>query len=158
MSDECFTQASSLCQSLWRFSYSSVHSFHLFLTSSASVRSLTFLTFIVPIILWGVPLVALIFLKRSILFTILLFFSNSCSVHLWRLSYLSLLFSRTLHSIGYIFPFLFAFHFSYFLSCFKASSGNPFFFSRLFFLGTVLVTTSHTMLETSNHSYSGFQT
>ena len=106
MSDECFTQASSLSQSLWRFSYSSsVHSCYLFLISSACVRSLTFLSFIVPILLWSVPLVAPIFLKQSILFRILLFSSNSCSVHLWRLSYLSLLFSRTLHSIVHIFHF-----------------------------------------------------
>ena len=101
------TQASSLSQSLSRFSYSSsVHSCYLFLISSASVRSLPFLSFIVPTLLWSVTQVAPIFLKQSILFTILLFSSNSCSVHLWRLSYLSLLFSRTLHSIVYIFLFL----------------------------------------------------
>ena len=77
----------------------------LLLISSASGRSLTLLSFIVPIFAWTVPLVAQIFLKSSILFTILLFSSNSCTVQLWRLSYLSLLFSRGLHSIGYIFPF-----------------------------------------------------
>ena len=109
------TPASSLSRSLWPFLYnSSVHSFHLFLISSASVRSLTFLSFIVPIFAWSVPLVAPIFLKQSIHFTVLLFYSNSFSVHLWRLSYHSLLLSGSLHSIGYIFPFLF----SYFLSCF----------------------------------------
>ena len=38
---------------------------------------------------------------------------HSCAVvHLTRLSYLSLLFLETLHSVGYIFPFLFAFHLS----------------------------------------------
>ena len=36
----------------------------------------------------------------------LLFSSNSCTFHLQRLSYLSLLFSGSLHFIGYIFPFL----------------------------------------------------
>ena len=46
---------------------SSVYSCHLFLISSASVRSIPFLSFIVPIIAWNVPLVSLIFLKRSLL-------------------------------------------------------------------------------------------
>ena len=101
------TQTSSPSRSLWLFFYSSsVHSCQLFLISSASVRSLNFLSFIVPILAWSVPLVAPIFLKQSILLTILLFSSNSCTVHLWRFSNLSLLFSGSLHSIEYIFPFL----------------------------------------------------
>ena len=52
----------------WRcFLYSySVYSCHLFLISSASVRSIPFLSFIVPIFAWHVPLVSLIFLKRSL--------------------------------------------------------------------------------------------
>ena len=49
------------------FLYSSfVYSCHLFLTSSASVRSMPFLPFIVPTFAWNVPLVSLIFLKRSL--------------------------------------------------------------------------------------------
>ena len=58
----------------WRsFLYSSsVHSCHLFLIPSAFVRSLPFLSFIVPIFAWNVLLVSLIFLKRSLLFPILL--------------------------------------------------------------------------------------
>ena len=61
---------------IWRsFLYSSsVYSCHLFLISSASVRSILFLSFIVPIFAWNVPLVSLIFLKR---FPILLFSSIS---------------------------------------------------------------------------------
>ena len=53
---------------LWRaFLYSSsVYSCHLFLKSSASVRSLPFLSFIEPIFAWNVPLISLIFLKRSL--------------------------------------------------------------------------------------------
>ena len=49
---------------LWiSFLYSSsVYSCYLFLTSSASVRSLSFLSFIEPIFAWNVPLVSLIFL------------------------------------------------------------------------------------------------
>ena len=59
----------------WRsFLYSSsVHSCHLFLISSASVRSIPFLSFIEPIFAWKVPLVYLIFSKRSLVFPILLF-------------------------------------------------------------------------------------
>ena len=61
----------------WRsFLYgSSVYSCHLFLISSASVRSIPFLSFIEPIYAWNVPLVSLIFLKRSLVFPILLFSS-----------------------------------------------------------------------------------
>ena len=95
----------------WRsFLYSFyVYSCHLFLTSSASVRSIPFLFFIVPIFAWIGPLVSLIFLKRSLVFlpiVFLYFFFFFCVDHRGRLSYLSLLFFRTLHSNGYIFPFL----------------------------------------------------
>ena len=55
---------------------------------------------------WNVPLVSLLFLKRSLVFPILLFPLFLCIVHLGRLSYLFLLFFGTLHSDGYIFPFL----------------------------------------------------
>ena len=69
---------------LWRsslYSYS-VYSCHLFLISSASVRSIPFLSFIEPIFAWNVPLVSLIFLTRSLVFPILLF--SSISLH-WSL-------------------------------------------------------------------------
>ena len=76
----------------WRsFLYtSSVYSCHLFLITSAYVRSIPFLSFIEPIFAWKVPLVSLIFLKRSLVFPILLF--SSVSLH-WSLrkSFLSLL-------------------------------------------------------------------
>ena len=81
----------SLLSGSWRsFLYSSsIYSCHLFLISSASVRSIPFLSFIVPIFTWNVPLVSLIFLKRSLVFPILLF---SISLHwsLWK-AFLSLL-------------------------------------------------------------------
>ena len=92
----------------WRsFLYSYfVYSWHLFLISSASVRSIPFLSFIEPIFAWSVPLVSLIFLKRSQVFLILLFSLFLC-IDLWgRLSYLFLQFFGTLHSDAYIFPFL----------------------------------------------------
>ena len=91
----------------WRsFLYSfSVYYCLLFLISSASVRSIPFLSFIVLIFAWNVPLVSLIFLKRSLVFPILLF--SSISLH-WTLrkAFLSLLFCGTLHSKDSIFPFL----------------------------------------------------
>ena len=70
----------------WRsFLYSSsVYSYHLFLISSVSVRSIPFLSLIKPIFVWNVPLVSLIFLKRSLAFPILLF--SSISLH-WSLDY-----------------------------------------------------------------------
>ena len=91
----------------WRsFLYSSVYSCHLFLVPSASTRSIQFLFFIVPIFAWNVPLLSFIFLKRSLVFPILLFPLFLCIDHWGRLSHLSLLFFGTLHSNGYIFPFL----------------------------------------------------
>ena len=68
----------------WRsFLYSSsVYSCHLFLISYASVRSIPFLSFILPIFAWNVTLLPLIFLKRSLFFSILLF--SSISLH-WSL-------------------------------------------------------------------------
>ena len=68
----------------------SVYSCHLFLIASASVRSIPFLSFIVPIFAWNVPLVPLIFLKRFLVFPTLLF--SSISLH-WplRKAFLSLL-------------------------------------------------------------------
>ena len=77
---------------LWRsFLYSySVYSCHLILISSACVRSILFLPFIVPIFAWNVPLVYILFLNRSVVFPILLF--SSISLH-WSLrkAFLSLL-------------------------------------------------------------------
>ena len=51
---------------------SSFYSCHLFLISSASVRFIPFLSFIGPIFAWNFLLVSLIFLKRSLVFPILL--------------------------------------------------------------------------------------
>ena len=74
---------------LWlSFLYScSVYSCHLFLISSASVRSLLFLSFNVPIFAWIVPLIFLFFLKRSLIFPILLF--SSISLHFSLKAFLS---------------------------------------------------------------------
>ena len=101
----------------WRSSlYSSVYSCHLFLIFPASGRSIPFLSFTVPIFAWNIPLVSLIFLKRSLVFPIYCFPLFLCTDHWGRLSYLLLLFFGTLHSYGYTFPFLPCLSLSYF-SC-----------------------------------------
>ena len=83
-----------------------MYSCHLILISSASVRSIQFVSFIVPIFAWNVPLVSnfleeISSLSHSICFPLFL-----CIDHLGRLSYPSFIFFGTLHSDGYIFPFL----------------------------------------------------
>ena len=114
------------CRSLRPFLYSSsVCACHLFI-SSASVRSLPFLSFIMPILAWNFPLVFPIFLKRSLLFPIYCFPLFLCVVHL-RSSYLSLLFSGTLHWVSYLslFPLIWE------------SSSDYFAFLFFFFFGMV---------------------
>jgi len=76
-----------------------------FLNMFSFVRPIPFLSFIVPIFAWIIPLVSLIFLKRSLIFPFYFFF---LSLH-WSLSkafFLSLLFFETLHSNVHSFPFL----------------------------------------------------
>ena len=67
-----------------------VYSCHLFLISSAFVRSIPFLCFIESMFAWSGPWVSLVFLKRSLVFPILL--SSSISLQ-WSLrkAFLSLL-------------------------------------------------------------------
>ena len=98
-----------------------------------------------PIFGWNVALVSLIFLKRSLVFPILLF--SSISLHL--------LFFGTLHSDAYIFPFLFVFTSLLFTAIFKAFLDNHFAFLHLFFFWMVLIPASCTMSWTSVHSSSG---
>ena len=107
----------------WRpFLYSSsVYSWHLFLISSAYVKSLPFLSFVWPIFAWNLPLVSLMFLKRSLVIPILLF--SSISMH-WSLrkAFLSLLVVLgNSHSNGNIFPFLLCFSLFFFSQQFARS-------------------------------------
>ena len=88
------------------FSSFSLYFYPLFLNSSASLMSISFLSFIEPIFAWNVPLVSLVFLKRPLVFPFLLF--SSISSH-WSLKkpFLSLLaVFRISHSVGNLFPFL----------------------------------------------------
>ena len=134
----------------WRlFLYSSsVYSCHLFLISSASVRSIPFLAFIVPIFAWNVPLVSLIFLKRSLVFPILLFSSISLHWSLRRafLSLLAVLWDSTFKWVYLSFSPL-PLAFLLFSAICKASSDKHFAFLHFFFLGMVLIPASCTMCE-----------
>ena len=139
------------------FLYSSfLYSCHVFLISYSSVRSMPFLSFIVSIFAWNIPLVSLIFLKRSLVFPFYCFLLFLCNDHWGRLSYLSLLFFGTLHSNGHIFSFLLCFCLLVFSTAIcRASSDNHFAVLHFFFLGMVLITASCTMSQTSIHSSSG---
>ena len=133
----------------WRsFLYSS--SCHLFLISSVYifwyVRSIPFLSFIEPIFVWNVPLVCLIFLKRSLVFPILLF--SSISLH-WSLrkaflSLLAILWNSAFKCIYLPFCPLPSASLLFSVIC-KASSDNHVAFLHFFFLGMVLITTSYTI-------------
>ena len=122
---------------LWRSSLysSSVYSWNLFLISSASVRSIPFPSFIEHIFAWNVPLLSLIFLKRSLVFSILLFHPISLHWSLRKVSYLSLLFFGTLHSNGYIFPFLLCLLLLFFSQLFVTPPQTTAWPSVSFFLG-----------------------
>ena len=122
----------------WRsFLYiSSVYSCHLFKISSAFVRSIPFLSFIVPIFAWNVPLVSLIFLKRPPVFPILLFsfISLHCSLRKAFLSLLAILWNSALRWVYLSFSPL-PFASLLFSAIYKASSGSHFAFLHFFFLG-----------------------
>ena len=141
----------------WRsFLYSSsVHSCHL-LVSSASVMSWPFLSFIVPIFAWNVPLVSLIFLKRSLVFSNLLFSSTFLHWSLRRAFWSLLLFFGTLHSDGYIFPFVLCLSLLFSSQLIVRPPRTTIFpFLHFFFLGMVLLTASCIMPRTSIHISSG---
>ena len=127
----------------------------MYLISFASVRSLPFLPFIVPILAWNVPLMLPIFLKRSLLFSLLLF--SSIPLHcLFKRVFLSLpsiLWNSGFHWIS--FHFSLAFNSLLSSAICKASSDNYFIFLHFFFFGLVLVTASCTVLWTSIPSCSG---
>ena len=138
------------------FFVQSVYSCHLFLISSASVRSIPFLSFIVPIFAWNVPLVSLIFLKRSLVFPVLLF--STITLH-WSLRKAFLSLFAILWNSAFKWVYLsfspLPFTSLLFSAISKASSDNHFAFLHFFFLGMVLVTASYTMPLTSIHSSSG---
>ena len=114
----------------WRsFLYSSsVYSYHLFLISSDSERSIPFLSFA-----WNIPLVSLIFLKRLLVFPILLF--SSISLH-WSLRKASLSLLAILWNSAFKWVYLsfspLPFAFLLFSAICKAASYNHFAFLNFF--------------------------
>ena len=117
--------------------------------SSASLRSIPFLSFIEPVFAWNVPLVSLILLKRSLLFPILLF--PSISLHwLLRKAFLSLLAILWNSAVRWEYLSFSSLRFTslLFTAVFKTSSDNHFVFLHFFFLGMVLITTSCKMSQT----------
>ena len=115
---------------------SSVYSCHFFIISSASVRSIPFLSFIVAIFAWNVPLVSLIFLKRSLVFPILLFSSISWHWSLRKafLSLLAILCDSAFKRVYLSFSPLPLASLLFTAIC-KASSDNHFAFLHFSFLG-----------------------
>ena len=96
------------------------------------------------------------FLKRSLVFPILLF--SSISLH-WSLrkAFLSLLAILWNSAFKWVYLSFSSSPFAstLFSAIYKASSDNHFAFLHFFFLGMVLITASCTMLQTSIHSVSG---
>ena len=134
MSDSRWVITPSWLSGLWRsFLYSSVYSCHLILVSSAPVRSLPFLSIIEPIFAWNAPLVSLIFLKRSLVFPILLFSSISLHRSFEEGFLISPGYSLELGiQMGISSLFSFTFHFPSFHSYCKASSDSHFAFFGIY--------------------------
>ena len=133
---------SSLSGSWRSFLYSSsVYFCHLFLISYASVRTIPFLFFIEPIFAWNVPLVSLIFLKRSLVFPNLLFSSISFQ---WLPSKAFLFLLAILWNSAFKWVYLsfspLPFASLLFTAICKASWDNHFVFLHFFFFGMVLIT------------------
>ena len=111
--------------------------------------SLLVLSFIMPILAWNVPLISQIFLKRSLVFPILLFSSTSLHCLLKNtLSFLAILWNSTLNWV-YLPLSLLLFASLLSLAICKAFSDNHFAFLHFFCFGMVLVTDSCTMFWTS---------
>ena len=140
----------------WRsFLYSSsMYSCLLFFISSTFARSIPFLSFIEPLFAWNIPLVSLVFLKKSLVFPILSF---SCiSLH-WSLrkAFLSLLAILWNSAFKWVYLSFSPLHFTSLFptAICKASSDSHFAF--LFFGGMVLIPVSCKMLQISIHNSSG---
>ena len=125
-----------------------VYSCHLFLISSAYVRSIQFLSCIVPIFAWNVPLVPLIFLKMSLFFPVLVF--SSISLH-WSLRKAFLPLFALLWNSAFKWEYLSSspllFASLLFTAICKAYSDSHFAFLDFFFLGMVLLTVSYNFMN-----------
>ena len=134
----------------------SMYSFQLLLIYSASTISLPFLSFIVPIFGQNVPLMFPVFLKRSLVFPLLLFSSviEHCSLKKTFLSLLAIYWNSAFNWMYISLSPLLLTSLHFFI-IHKAYSKNHFAFLLWFFFGMVLFTTSCTILQTFVHSSSG---
>ena len=132
-----------------------MYSCHLYVISSASVKSTPFLSFIVAHLCMKCSLGISNFLKISSLSQsiVFLYFFALITEEGFLISPCYSLELRIQMGISFLFSF--AFCFSSFHSYFKSSSDSHFAFLHFFFLGTVLIPASSTMSGTSIHSSSG---
>ena len=151
------TTQSGLSRSLRSFLYSSsVCSLHLSLIFSTSIRSLPFVSFIVTVFGWNIPLIFPIFLRRSLVLPFLLFSSISLHCSLKK-AFLSLLAVFRNSAFSWTYLSLYSLLFTSLLSsaiC-KASLDKHIAFLHCFSFGMVLFTASCIILQTSVHSSSG---
>ena len=135
---------------------SSVYSWHLFLMPSSSVRYIPFSSFIGLTFAWNLPLISLIFLKRLLVFPILLLFSIPLQLSL-RKAFLSLFVILWNCSFRWVYLYFSPLPLTslIFTAICKASSGNSFVLLHFLFLGMVYITASSIMLWASIHSSSG---
>ena len=134
------------------YSYS-VYCCHLFLISSASVRSIPFLSFILPIFTWNVPWVSLIFLKRSSLsHSIVVLYFLYWSLRKAFLSLLTILWNSAFKWVSFLFSFVFHFFSQLFV---RPPQAAKLLFCIYFCLGMVLIPVPCTMSQTSAHNLSG---
>ena len=150
-----------LSGSLKSFLYSfSLHSWHLLLIASVSVRSLSFLYFIMLIFTWNVSSISLIFLKISLVFPILLFSSISlpCPLRKVFLSLLTILWNYAFRWMYLSFSplsFTSLLYFSLLFSSQVFVRPPQITILPFFFFGMVWITTSCTVSWISTHSSSG---
>ena len=132
-----------------------MYSCHLLLISSASVRSLPFLSFIVPIFTWNIPLVSLIFWRdlQSFPFCCFLYFFSLITEEGFLISHCYSLELCIQMCISFLFSF--TFYLSSFLSYLWGLFRWTFCFLHVFFLGVVLNTASCTMSWTFIHNSLG---
>jgi len=136
------------------FLYSSVYFCHLFLTSSASHRFLVFLSLLCLSLYEMLKTDLSNFRKEISSLSHCIIFFCLYTVHLRRSSILSLLFSITLHSVRYIFPFLPCLSLLFFPQLSVRPPQITIMLLHFFFFGMVLVIASCTVLWTFIHSSS----
>ena len=114
------------------------------------------MSFIMLIFGQNAPLISPTFLKRSLVFRLLLFSSSSihCSLKKAFLSLCAVLW-KSVFSLIYLSLSPLLFTSLLFLTVCKTSSDNHFAFLLFFFFGMVLFAASYTILQTSIHSSSG---